>query len=72
MNLESVLIHLQAEQKQTERRLTEIKTAIGTLKSIGGEKVGSSATRNLSAAGRARIVAAQRKRWAKIRAAKKH
>ena len=71
MKLNSVLANLHAEQKQTERRLTEIKKAITTLKGLGGASLRSRSTRKLSAAGRARIAAAQRKRWAKVRARKK-
>jgi len=49
------------------KRLEEARRVLVGL-SGGGRRKG---TRTMSAAGRRRIAAAQRKRWAKIRAAKK-
>ena len=69
MNLGSVVSDLKSELRNAERRVKEIKKAITTLSSFNTDR---SSTRKLSAAGRARIVAAQRARWAKVRAGKKH
>ena len=71
MNLTSILTGLRAEQRSAERRLQEVKKAINVLEGFTGSRFRRASKRKLSAAGRARIIAAQRKRWAKIRAAKK-
>lgn len=56
---------LLAEKAVITIRLNAIKEALGGTVTATGKKHG------MSAAGRARIAAAQRARWAKIRAAKK-
>jgi hypothetical protein len=67
MNLGSVVSDLQSELRNAERRVKEIKKAITTLSAFNTGRNNRSSTRKLSAAGRARIVAAQRARWAKAR-----
>jgi len=56
--------------KQLVIERDRLNNAIEALQSINGAS-GTSGKRSLSAAARARISAAQRKRWAKVRA-KKH
>ena len=74
--VQSVAAQLQRERTRLEdelRRVTAALTAFGRAY-MHGTKAGSAASpkkRTISAAGRKRIAAAQRKRWAKIRAAKK-
>ena len=69
-NLNRVLSELKSEQQRLERQLRQVKRAIALLKGFGTRSSGS-ATRKISAAGRARIAAAQRARWAKVRVGKK-
>ena len=69
-NLNRVLSELKAEQQRLERQLQQVKRAVVLLKGYGTRSSGR-ATRKISAAGRARIAAAQRARWAKVRAGKK-
>ncbi len=58
--------------RELEARRDQIESALRTLRSLSGvgtiPKTGR--THHMSAAGRARIAAAARKRWAKLRAAK--
>jgi hypothetical protein len=70
MLITAALNTLKAEREQLESRLKQVEAAITSLGSLNGHspKVGK---RKLSAAGRARIAAAQRARWAKFKAKKK-
>jgi 16S rRNA G1207 methylase RsmC len=74
--MQSVVGQLQKERKRLEdelHRVTAALTAFGRVY-LRGTKSGGTASRKkrtISPAGRKRIAAAQRKRWAKIRAAKK-
>jgi hypothetical protein len=63
MNYKNAIKDIDGQIKQLE----EARRVLLGL-SVGGPK--SKGTRTMSAAGRRRIAAAQRKRWAKIRAAK--
>jgi hypothetical protein len=70
--IQSVASELQKERKRLEdelRRVTAALTAFGNVYLRGNKSAGKK--RILSAAGRKRIAAAQRARWAKVRAAKK-
>ena len=70
--LQSVASQLQKERARLEdelHRVTAALTAFGKVY-LHGTKA-TKKTRTISAAGRKRIAAAQRKRWAKIRAARK-
>jgi hypothetical protein len=70
--MQSVASQLQNERKRLEdelHRVTAALTAFGKAY-VGGNK-STGKKRTMSAAGRKRIAAAQRARWAKIRAAKK-
>jgi hypothetical protein len=66
-----VLQTLKSERENLQRQLHRLNAAIHALS--GGTNAGRATTRKrpvLSAAARARIAAAQRARWAKIRAKK--
>jgi hypothetical protein len=70
--LNQVVQQLQMQRRQTEQQLEQINQAIKALASLGGPS-GPVVRRKpqFSKAGLARIAAAQRKRWAKIKALKK-
>lgn len=63
---------LQAEKAQLETRLKEINVVLGSVSVTGLEAPvpTTKGKRNMSPEGRARIIAAQKKRWAKIKASK--
>jgi len=70
--MQSVVSQLQKERLRLENelhRVTNALTAFGRVYLRGNKVTGK--RRTMSAAGRKRIAAAQRKRWAKIRAAKR-
>lgn len=69
MNIRTVVSQLQREQKRLSAELKNVENAIQALESMNGGGRGKTArrTRNMSAAGRQRIIAAQRARWAKWR-----
>jgi hypothetical protein len=75
--MQSVVTQLQSERARLENelhRVTAALTAFGNVYLHGSKTKASASPRKkriLSAAGRIRIVAAQKARWAKIRAAKK-
>jgi hypothetical protein len=75
--MQSVVTQLQRERARLEdelHRVTAALTAFGNVYLHGSRPKDSGVPhkkRTLSAAGRKRIVAAQKARWAKIRAAKK-
>jgi hypothetical protein len=64
------MVDLSGIIKQLITERDRLNAAIAALQSANNGK-GHSAKRGISAAGRARIAAAQRKRWAKIRAKKR-
>jgi hypothetical protein len=68
-----VVHQLHAQQKRAERELEKLNLAIRALTSLDGKSVSAGIRRkpHFSAAARARIAAAQRARWAKIRAMQK-
>ena len=75
--MQSVVAQLQKERTRLEdelHRVTAALTAFGNVYLHGGKSKPSEGVRKrrtLSAAGRKKIAAAQKKRWAKVRAAKK-
>lgn len=74
--MQSVISQLQKERNRLEGELQRVSAALTAfgrvyLHGAKAKSTGSRKTRTISAAGRKRIAAAQRKRWAKIRAAKK-
>jgi len=66
-----VVAILKLQHKEAQATVDRLDEAIRVLESLGKHTGGRRGPRRMSAAGRARIAAAQRKRWAKIRAAKK-
>jgi hypothetical protein len=67
-NLSKILKQLKAERGQVERQLSGLDAAIRAFASVhGGGKPG----RKMSAKSRAKIAAAQRKRWAKFKRKKR-
>jgi hypothetical protein len=70
-----VVKHLRARRKQSEREVEKLSLAIKALTSLERTSVGTSVgirrKPKFSAAARGRIAAAQRARWAKIKAAQK-
>jgi hypothetical protein len=74
--MQSVVSQLQKERERLENELHRVTAALTAFGSVylHGTRPGPSAGRSkrtMSAAGRKRIAAAQRKRWAKVRASKK-
>lgn len=65
-NLGSVLNQLERERKRLAVQLESLTNAISALRGDSDTHAG----RTISAAGRARIAAAQRARWAKVKGAK--
>jgi hypothetical protein len=62
------LAQIVGQLRNEEQRLTrELKVVAGALAAFGAHSGTLSRRRKLSAAGRARIVAAQKARWAKVR-----
>ena len=79
-NLIQIVEELQSKRSQLHHELTRVDAAIEALRGIDGRKSatktvaavdGLKPKRVLSLGARRRIAAAQRRRWAKIRAAKK-
>jgi hypothetical protein len=68
-NLAQIVQRLKTEEERLKR---ELKTVSGVLAAFGGRVEKRTFVRRLSAAGRKRIAAAQRARWAKIRAGKQN
>ncbi len=75
--LTRVLRHLRSAQQRLKSELQRVETALNALSGLGGRGPGrppggkGRRRGKMSAAGRARIAAAQRARWAKIRAQKR-
>jgi hypothetical protein len=66
MNLAGVVQQLRKERHQAARTVQQLDAALAALDGGSyGRRTGT--RRNISAAGRARIVAAQRARWARVR-----
>ncbi|MGO9540431.1 MAG: hypothetical protein ACLPN2_07555 [Terriglobales bacterium] len=74
--IQSVVKQLQQERARLEKELSRVTTALTSfgkvfLQSPKRGPIARHKKRTISAAGRKRIAAAQKARWAKIRAAKK-
>ena len=65
-NLTAVLHQLEQERTRLASQLGNLNNAISALRGTGAYRTGST----ISAAGRSRIAAAQRARWAKVKGAK--
>lgn len=66
MSIESIAQEIRAEISKLNAVLRLLQSGSKPAKKPGSKR------RNISEAGRRRIAAAQRARWAKVRAAKKH
>lgn len=65
-----IVATLKQEEAKLQKKLNGIRGAIKALAGVNSNGNSTSTNRRrMSAAGRARIAAAQRKRWAKIKAA---
>jgi len=73
--MQSVVSELQKERARLEDELRRVSAALTAFGKVymrrGKAAVATRKTRTISAAGRKRIAAAQKARWAKVRAAKK-
>jgi hypothetical protein len=67
-NLAGVVQQLRKERDQAAKTVRQLDAALAALDGISGGKRTSSRRGSLSAAARARIAAAQRARWARVRA----
>jgi hypothetical protein len=63
-NVSSIIAQLKKERDRVERQLTGLNAALTAFAGVYGVTNGK---RQISAAGRKRIAAAQRARWAKVR-----
>jgi len=71
-NLKAVLKQLQSQRADLEKEISRIDLALSALGSLDGRGRGRrGGKRHLSAAARAGIIAGQKKRWAKWRAARR-
>jgi hypothetical protein len=73
--MQSVVSQLQKERMRIANELhavTAALTAFGKVYANGSKPEPIRKKRTMSAAGRKRIAAAQKRRWAKVRAGKKH
>jgi len=73
-SMDSIIRELRSEQVRLQGQLHRVTAAIAALGKAGlgpSKSVPAGRTRVISAAGRKRIAAAQRARWAKVRAAKR-
>jgi hypothetical protein len=71
INLNSIAKTLRAEEKALEKRLGKIKKALVAFAGLSENSGPKKRRKRMSAAGRRAIAAAQKARWAKIRAQKK-
>jgi hypothetical protein len=69
--LRYVVAQLHQQRKQLTSQLNSLDTAIQALSGLSGSGTLRRGRRHMSAAGRARIVAAQRARWARWNKGKK-
>lgn len=74
-SINATIKELNARIAKTEKELSSLKEAVGILQSLGTGQLdlaikAPSKKRRMSAAGRARIAAGQKARWAKVAAAK--
>src|SRR6266404_5152515 len=67
-NLSSIMKQLQRERDRVERQLSGLNAALMAFASVYGGGKPSRKRRKMSAKSRAKIAAAQRRRWAKFRA----
>jgi hypothetical protein len=70
MTITAALNELRSQRNRLNSQLEHVDKAIASLSSLNSSAGGFRKKRKLSAAGRARIAAAQRKRWAKFKSKK--
>jgi len=70
-NLSSLVKQLKTERDRVERELSGLNAAITAFAGVYGGGKPNRKRRKMSVAARKKIAAAQRRRWAKVRAAKK-
>jgi hypothetical protein len=68
-NLSSLLKQLRKERDRAERQLSGLNAALAAFANVYSRSKTVRQQRKMSLAGRRRIAAAQRRRWAKVRAA---
>ncbi len=71
MNTNSIVIQLRKQAIHLKNQLARTEAAIQALMGLGGAVGNGRRKRKMSAAARAKIAAAQRARWAKLKARKK-
>ena len=69
--MSDIVKQLKKERDRVERQLSGLNAALSAFVGVYGGRKPTRKRRTISAAGRKRIAAAQRARWAKIRAKKK-
>jgi hypothetical protein len=73
--LAEVVVHLRAERGRAHKRLQQIDAALAALNNLGSSdrplRGRARSRKSISAAGKRRIAAAQRARWAKWKAARR-
>ncbi len=70
-NVSSILRQLKKERDRVEKQLSGLNAALRAFAGVYGGSNPRGKRRKMSAKSRAKIAAAQRRRWAKVRAAKK-
>ena len=70
-NLSSIVKQLKKERDRVERQLTGLNAALMAFANVYGGTGKPARKRKMSVAARAKIAAAQRRRWAKVRSARK-
>jgi hypothetical protein len=70
-NLSGVVQQLRKERDRVERQLSGLNAALSAFVGVYGKTKPARKRRKISAEGRKRIAAAQRARWAKVKARKK-
>jgi hypothetical protein len=68
--LSAAVVALRRERQRTTKQIEQIDAALAALGSLGSGVPRRAKRRTLSAAGRRKIAAAQRARWAKVKAKK--
>jgi hypothetical protein len=70
-NLSGIVKQLKNERNLVQQQLTRLNSALAAFAGVYKGRTGTKARRKLSAQGRARIAAAQRARWAKVKGQQK-
>ena len=65
--MESIVLELRAQRADFVNQIRHVDAALAVLGKLNATRVSQAPARTMSAAGRKRIAAAQRARWAKVR-----